>query len=92
MNPQAIQLLCQTTNPLSKCMDQLQEDMENMHKELNFWSGERTQYSAMLLEERKATSQELVSMEAALKDVDDQITASMKQTNSVKAQVDIPPS
>ena len=54
---QAIQLLCQTTNPLSTCMDQLQEDMENMHKELSFWSGERTQYSAKLLEEQKATSQ-----------------------------------
>jgi hypothetical protein len=72
-------------------MDQLQEDMENMHKELNFWSGERTQYSAMLLEAQKATKQELASMEAALKDVDDQIAASMKQTNSVKAQVDIAP-
>ena len=46
-------MLCQTTNPLSKCMDQLQEDMENMHKELNFWSSERTQYAKQLSEEQK---------------------------------------
>lgn len=38
---ESIQTLCQNTNPLGKTMDYIQEDLENMHKELEQWKGER---------------------------------------------------
>jgi TRAF3-interacting protein 1 len=33
-----VQALVQCTNPLGKAMDMLQEDIESMQKELQFWS------------------------------------------------------
>ena len=46
-------MLCQTTNPLAKCMDQIQEDMENMHKELNFWNTEKKTFATKHREEER---------------------------------------
>jgi TRAF3-interacting protein 1 len=36
-----VQQLVQSTNPLGKAMDMLQEDIESMQKEMQFWSRER---------------------------------------------------
>jgi hypothetical protein len=35
----------QSTNPLGKAMDMLQEDIESMQKELQFWTRERKSYA-----------------------------------------------
>ena len=37
----ALQQLCQHANPLGKTMDYIQEDLDNMHKELEYWKSER---------------------------------------------------
>jgi TRAF3-interacting protein 1 len=36
----SIQVLCQATNPLGKCMDHVHDDMETMNKELEQWKSE----------------------------------------------------
>jgi len=83
---EAIQMLCQTTNPLAKCMDQLQEDMENMHKELNFWNTEKKTFASKHREEERATIDELNQM-GSLQELDDEIASAREKTNSIKAQI-----
>lgn len=34
----------QSTNPLARCVEYLQEDLETMNTELKFWSAERQHY------------------------------------------------
>ncbi len=38
---EAIQSLCQSTNPLARSMDYIQEDLDNMGKELRFWTDDK---------------------------------------------------
>jgi chromosome segregation ATPase len=42
---ESLQKLCQCTNPLGKTMDYIQEDLDNMHKELESWKTERRKLS-----------------------------------------------
>ncbi|CAM6088379.1 unnamed protein product [Calypogeia fissa] len=50
---EAVQTLCQTASPLGKSMDYLQEDVETMSKEYNFWVKERDLYNNKLEEEKR---------------------------------------
>ena len=38
----------QSTNPLTRCVEYLQEDLETMNTELKFWSAERQHYQVCL--------------------------------------------
>ena len=51
----SIQTLCQSALPLGKSMDYLQEDLENMKKELKFWINEYKLYQAKLAEQQRYT-------------------------------------
>lgn len=43
-----IQKLCQTTNPLGKCIEYIQEDLESMEKEYRMWKADSQTYSVKL--------------------------------------------
>ena len=43
-----IQKLCQSTNPLGKCMDYVHEDMEMMKKEMQQWKADSDKYAVEL--------------------------------------------
>jgi TRAF3-interacting protein 1 len=48
-----VQYLCQSATPLGKSMEYLQEDMENMAKEFQYWNKEKKGHAAKLEEERR---------------------------------------
>lgn len=59
---EAIQSLCQSTNPLARSMDYIQEDLDNMGKELDFWMKDKIVQSQKLEEEERKTELELEAL------------------------------
>lgn len=57
----SIQVICQSTNPLGKCMDYVHEDLSAMSKEHDKWESE---YRLTLdsLEEQKRVSKKLLDL------------------------------
>ena len=51
----SIQTLCQSSNPLGRCLEYVQEDLEAMGKELEQWRAVRRRRSSELSEEASAT-------------------------------------
>lgn len=47
---ESIQLLCQSTNPLGKTLDYVQEDIDAMNKEIDIWKIEGEKYDSQLKE------------------------------------------
>jgi len=82
----SIQTLCQSAMPLGKSMDYLQEDLENMKKELKFWMNEYRLYQAKLAEQQRYT-EDLLNPQATLADVDNQIRQAKERIKGMKAQV-----
>merc|ERR1712054_425997 len=54
-----IQTLCQSSNPLGKCLEFVQEDMDSMGRELETWKADSRMYSSKLQEEARITEQTL---------------------------------
>lgn len=50
-----IQSICKGANPLGKTMDYVQEDFENMSKELEKWKKESSEQQAKLEDEQRIT-------------------------------------
>ncbi len=50
---ESIQILCQSTNPLGKTMDYLQEDADAMNTELAQWKKENMKYEQQAQEQEK---------------------------------------
>jgi len=82
----SIQTLCQSAMPLGKSMDYLQEDLENMKKELKFWMNEYKMYQARLAEAQRYT-EDLLNPQATLSDVDNQIRQAKDRIKGMKSQV-----
>lgn len=53
----AIQVLCQSTNPLGKSIDYVTDDVESMSKEFEHWRKEAIQCTVALDEQRKITEE-----------------------------------
>eukprot|EP00842_Homolaphlyctis_polyrhiza_P005267 jgi/Hompol1/5741/HPOL_004665-RA len=83
----SIQLLCQSTNPLGKTMDYMQEDVDSMNKELDMWIKERQSFKALLDTETKATIESLVPFESQLKSIEENITEQLEKIASAKATI-----
>ena len=84
---QAIQSLCQATNPLGKCMDHVNDDMDAMTKEMDTWKAESRRHDESLDSEGKATEESLQALQARLAEVDDQIQEQLQKITSVKANI-----
>ncbi|GBG59139.1 hypothetical protein CBR_g32156 [Chara braunii] len=84
---EAVQALCQATNPLRKCADYLQEDIENMNKEYLFWSNERATYTMKLEEETRLSEEMMQQSSMQAMELEEEIKQLQGRMNSVKAQV-----
>ncbi|KAI9199442.1 microtubule-binding protein MIP-T3-domain-containing protein [Polychytrium aggregatum] len=70
---ETIQTLCQSTNPLGKTMDYMQEDADSMNKELQMWRVENLKYRELLAEELSKTAGVLEPFETQLKEMEQSI-------------------
>ena len=68
-----IQNLCQSVNPLGKCIDFVREDMDAMNKELSRWRAAYTEYSEELELEKKSTERIVEPLQTQLQEVEAQI-------------------
>lgn len=82
-----VQALVQSTNPLGKAMDMLQEDVESMQKELQFWTRERKSYAQTIVDQRDVLSETATKSDAALEEADEEIRAMRSKIVSVKAAI-----
>ena len=81
-----VQALVQSTNPLGKAMDALQEDMESMRKELTHWQRERLQHARRIEEDRNATAISAGNDERA-EELDAEVAATRVKISGVKAAI-----
>ena len=65
-----VQLLCQSVNPLGKCIDFVRDDMDSMNKELQRWRGAYNEYTEQLEMERKSTERIVEPLTQQLADVE----------------------
>lgn len=72
--------------PLGKSMDYLQEDLENMKKELKFWMNEYRMYQARLAEQQRFT-EDLLNPQATLADTDNQIRQAKERIKGMKSHI-----
>uniref|UniRef100_A0A7S3JTG7 TRAF3-interacting protein 1 n=1 Tax=Aureoumbra lagunensis TaxID=44058 RepID=A0A7S3JTG7_9STRA len=83
-----VQKLCQSTNPLGKCMDYVHEDLSTMNKELDKWQLEfQVQKDLLERERRDESDSTILSLRRTLKDLDDQIVDEVRLTRAVKARI-----
>ena len=54
-------------------MDMLQEDIESMQKELQFWTRERKSYAQRISDERDVLSETATKADASLEEADEEI-------------------
>ena len=82
-----IQMLCQSSNPLGRCLEYVQEDLEAMGKELEQWRAVRRRRAAELAEEEAQTETSLVSLNAELQSLDAQLAEKVSQIRFFKASI-----
>ncbi|GLI70554.1 hypothetical protein VaNZ11_015474 [Volvox africanus] len=81
-----VQKLCQSSTPLAKSMDYLQEDIENMRKEYKFWITEKRMYQDELARELRLQG-EAANVDAQLADLDGQIKQARDRIIGLKGQI-----
>lgn len=81
-----VQKLCQSSHPLAKSMDYMQEDLENMSKEYRFWVSERKMFHDRLGDEQRM-AEDQAAADAKLADLENQIKQVRDRTIGLKAQV-----
>jgi len=84
---QSIQTLCQSSNPLGRCLEYVQEDLEAMGKELESWRSQRHRRAGELAEEEASTTSALVGAKAELEKVEELIREKHAQIRFAKAQI-----
>ena len=82
-----IQVLCQSTNPLGKCMDYVHEDLSTMNKELDKWEQDYKVHAVELEQEIHVTDQITQPLKLKLKELKEKISDEQKSTSSVKARI-----
>lgn len=84
---QSIQTLCQSSNPLGRCLEYVQEDLEAMGKELESWRNLRHRRASELSDEEAVTASNLVSLKAELDKVEELIKEKHSQIRFAKASI-----
>ena len=69
----AIQVLCQSTNPLGKSIDYVTDDVDSMSKEFEHWRKEAIQCTAALDEQRKITEELIHTLQDTLAELEERI-------------------
>jgi len=83
----SIQTLCQSSNPLGRCLEYVQEDLEAMGKELESWRTLRHQRAGQLADEEAATASALVGLKSELEKVEEMIKEKQVQIRFSKASI-----
>merc|ERR1712183_1059211 len=84
---QQIQKLVQSTNPLAKCMDFVNDDLEAMDSEIDKWKSAFRRHSAQLEEEERKTAEELAPLRKEIEDVDKQVGVVLSKIQEAKAKI-----
>lgn len=69
----AIQILCQSTNPLGKSIDFVTDDIDSMSKEYEYWRKESQTCQTRLEEQQRITEEVVQPMQDQLAEVDEKI-------------------
>jgi len=83
----SVQKLCQSTNPLGKCMDYVHEDLSSMSKELDHWQNEYRSKTEALERERKITEEETQPLRLRLLELEEEVKEQVAKINSMKAKI-----
>lgn len=83
----SVQILCQSTNPLGKCMDYVHEDLSIMNKEHEKWEQDYKTHFDALQAELKITNETTQPLKLRLKEFDEKITDKQKNMGSIGARV-----
>jgi len=83
----SIQTLCQSSNPLGRCLEYVQEDLEAMGKELESWRAVRHRRAGELADEEANTSSALVGFKAELEKVEELIKEKQQHIRFTKASI-----
>ncbi|KAJ3098196.1 TRAF3-interacting protein 1 [Phlyctochytrium planicorne] len=84
---ESIQSLCRNTNPLSKTLDYLQEDVDAMNKELESWKNENKKHKLLLENELRETKEVIAPLEIRLKQVESGIEDLIDKISNSKAAI-----
>jgi len=82
-----IQSLTQNTNPLKKSLDFVNDDIESMNKEMDFWKKEYLNSKARLQSELKGTEESLQPLQDKLAEIEEQIKDKKAKIQNVKSQI-----
>ncbi|KAI8901222.1 microtubule-binding protein MIP-T3-domain-containing protein [Globomyces pollinis-pini] len=84
---ESIQQLCQSTNPLGKTMDYLQEDVDAMNKELEIWKRETGNFKRQADEQQDITKKTLSPYEEKLAQIEVSIEEQLQKIASLKSDI-----
>lgn len=82
-----VQLLCQNTNPLGKCMDYIHEDISAMAKELEKWQKDYRSQFADLEKEQQLSAETLDPLHRKIRELDELIDDEKKKTRKVQNRI-----
>lgn len=83
----AIQVLCQSTNPLGKSIDFVSDDIDSMNKEFDYWRKESANCMVQLQDQQKITEDVIQPLQDQLADLEERIKEQQAKVNSVKSQI-----
>jgi len=83
----SIQTLCQSSNPLGRCLEYVQEDLEAMGKELESWRAQRHRRAGELADEEATTAAALVGLKSELEQVEEKIKEKQAQIRFTKGAI-----
>ena len=69
----AIQVLCQSTNPLGKSIDFVTDDIESMNKEYEHWKKQSQECMTSLAEQQKITEEVIQPLQDQLAELEEKI-------------------
>jgi len=69
----AIQILCQSTNPLGKSIDFVTDDIDSMNKEYEHWKRESLNCQSKLEEQQRITEEVITPLHDQLADLKEKI-------------------
>jgi len=82
-----IQNLVRSTNPLAKCMDFVNDDLEAMDSEIDKWKNAYRRHSAKLEEEERKTTEQLAPLRQNIDNVDKEVAAVLLKIQECKAKI-----
>jgi len=83
----AIQVLCQSTNPLGKSIDFVSDDIDSMNKEYDYWRKEANNCLTSLTEQQKITEDVIQPLQDQLADLEERIKEQSSKVNSIKSTI-----